>query len=198
MKLSILIFLCLASFAAVADGQWWNTIETDDEKYVYLISLRDFAEPACHVQFEVPSGWTVEVDRNEPKRTCEIAMEPRNWRALLEKDGGVRLHGVSVEVVKSELETVIETDGSFEKQEGSWVILGRQGIASPASEISGSNWKGLTGISESGCHFEEGGYAGLCPVAVAVVSNGTWSAIVIGSPSSHEQFDRVLKSLRFR
>src|SRR5688572_32307783 len=134
MKLAILIFLCLASFAAVADekgdrtenrtGQWWNTIETDDEKYVYLISLRDFAEPACHVRFKVPSGWTVEVDRKKPEKICEIAMEPRNWEKLLERDGGIRLHGVSVEVVKGDLEAVIETDGSFEKQEGSWVILG--------------------------------------------------------------------------
>jgi hypothetical protein len=53
LKLAILIFLCLASFAAFADergdrtenrtGQWWNTIETDDEKYVYLTGLRDGA-----------------------------------------------------------------------------------------------------------------------------------------------------------
>lgn len=52
MKLAILILFCLASFAAFADergdrtenrtGQWWNTIETDDEKYVYL-TLRDGA-----------------------------------------------------------------------------------------------------------------------------------------------------------
>ena len=53
MKLAILILFCLASFAAFADergdrtenrtGQWWNTIETDDEKYVYLTGLRDGA-----------------------------------------------------------------------------------------------------------------------------------------------------------
>lgn len=159
---------------------------------------RQFADPACHVRFDMPRGWTVEVDTKKPEKICEIAMEPRNWRELLQKDGGVRLHGLSVEILKGDLETAIEDDGSFEKREGSWVILGRQGIASPATEISGNHWKGLTGIAESGCHFEEGGYAGLCPVAVAVVSNGTWSAIVIGAPSSHEQFDRVLKSLRFR
>jgi hypothetical protein len=125
-------------------------------------------------------------------------MEPRNWKELLEKDEGIRLHGVSLEIIKGDLETVIEADGSFEKKEGSWIVLGRQGLASPASEISGNDWKGLTGIAESGCHFEDGGYAGLCPVAVALVSNGTWSAIVVGAPSSHEQFDRVLKSLRFQ
>ena len=162
------------------------------------VDARQFAEPGCHVRFEVPSGWTMEVERKKAEKICEIAMEPRNWKELLEKDGGVRLHGVSVEVVQGDLETAIENDSSFEKRDGSWVILGRQGIESPATEISGNNWKGLTGISESGCHFEEGGYAGLCPVAVALVSNGTWSAIVTGAPSSHAHFDRVLKSLRFR
>jgi hypothetical protein len=159
---------------------------------------RQFAASACQVRFEVPSGWIVQVDKKKPEKICEIAMEPRNWRALLEKDGGVRLHGLSVEIVKGDLKSVIEDDVSFAMREGSWVILGRQGIESPTTEISGNNWNGLTGISESGCHFEEGGYAGLCPVAIAVVSNGTWTAIVIGAPSSHAHFDRLLKSLRFR
>ena len=53
MKPAILIFLCLMSLAAVADekgdrtenrtGQWWNTIETDEEKFIYLTGLRDGA-----------------------------------------------------------------------------------------------------------------------------------------------------------
>jgi hypothetical protein len=53
MKRAVLIFLCLVSVAAFADekgdrtenrtGQWWNTIGTDDEKYVYLTGLRDGA-----------------------------------------------------------------------------------------------------------------------------------------------------------
>ncbi|HET7705198.1 MAG TPA: hypothetical protein VFM36_03865 [Thermoanaerobaculia bacterium] len=162
------------------------------------VQARSFNDPACHVKFDVPRGWAIEIDKTKAERVCEITMEPRNREELLEKDDGVWLHGVSIEVVKGDLDTVIRNDGSFELQEGAWVILGRQGIASPASEITGNGWKGLTGISESGCHFEEGGYAGLCPVAVAMVSNGTWSAIVIGGPSSHGQFDRVLKSLRFR
>jgi hypothetical protein len=53
MRLLISVFLCLMSVAAFADekgdrtenrtGQWWNTIETDEEKYVYLTGLRDGA-----------------------------------------------------------------------------------------------------------------------------------------------------------
>lgn len=162
------------------------------------ILLLAFNDPACHVKFDVPRGWMIEVDRTKAEKACEIAMEPRNRKELLEKDGGVWLHGVSIEIMRGDFDTAIRNDGSFEVREGSWVILGRQGIASPASEIGRHGWKGLTGVSESGCHFEDGGYAGLCPVAVALVSNGTWSAIVIGGPSSHKQFDRVLKSLRFR
>ena len=162
------------------------------------VEARQFADPACHVRFEIPRGWIIETDRGKSGKVCEIAMEPRNWKELLEKDDGIRMHGVSLEIIKGDLDTVIEGDGSFEKQQGSWVVLGRQGLASPASEISGNGWKGLSGISESGCHFEDGGYAGLCPVSVALVSNGTWSAIVIGAPSSHQQFDRVLKTLRFQ
>lgn len=51
MRFAILVFCCLASFAAFADekgdrtenrtGEWWNTIETVEEKYVYLTGLRD-------------------------------------------------------------------------------------------------------------------------------------------------------------
>ncbi|HET7705197.1 MAG TPA: hypothetical protein VFM36_03860 [Thermoanaerobaculia bacterium] len=53
MRFATLVFCCLAAFAAFADekgertenrtGEWWNTIETDEEKYVYLTGLRDGA-----------------------------------------------------------------------------------------------------------------------------------------------------------
>ena len=162
----------------------------------FALLLMKFADPACHVRFETPRGWTIDVKKKTDVRVCEIAMEPRNWKELLEKDDGVRLHGVSVEIMEGNLETVLQSEGTFERRDGAWVILGRQGIESPASEIARNGWKGLTGISESGCHHEEGGYAGLCPVAVALVSNGKWSAIVAGAPQSHDQFDRVMKSLK--
>ena len=107
------------------------------------VQARTFNDPACPVTFDMPRGWAVEVDKTNEKKVCEIAMEPRNREKLLEKDGGVWLHGVSIEIVKGDLDAAISDDGSFELQEGSWVILGRQGIASPASETS-----------TTGCHTQ--------------------------------------------
>jgi hypothetical protein len=53
MRFAIVAFCCFAALAAVADekgertenrtGEWWNTIETDGEKYIYLTGLRDGA-----------------------------------------------------------------------------------------------------------------------------------------------------------
>ena len=161
------------------------------------VAARDFAD--CHVSFDVPRRWIVEVRRDVPEKVCEIATEPRNREKLVEEGGGVWRHGVSVEVLALDFDKAVEADGGFGKEDdGSWVVYGRQGMTSPASEISANGWKGLTAVSESGCHFEEGGYAGLCEVFVALVSNGNWSAVVIANSESKKEFERVMKSLKFR
>lgn len=53
MRFAILVICCLIVAAAFADekgertenrtGEWWKTIETDEEKYIYLTGLRDGA-----------------------------------------------------------------------------------------------------------------------------------------------------------
>ncbi len=53
MRIAIGVFCCFAAVAAFADekgertenrtGEWWKTIETDEEKYIYLTGLRDGA-----------------------------------------------------------------------------------------------------------------------------------------------------------
>ena len=162
----------------------------------FPLAARDFTD--CHVSFDAPRRWIVEVSRDVPEKVCEIAMEPRNREELVEKDGGVWRHGVSVEVLALDFEKAVEEAGGFGKDaDGSWVVFGRQGMTSPATEISANGWKGLTAVSESGCHFEDGGYAGLCEVFIALVSNGKWTAEVVANSESKNEFDRLMKSLKF-
>ena len=161
----------------------------------FPLAARDFTD--CHVSFDAPRRWIVEVSRDVPEKVCEIAMEPRNREKLIEKDGGVWRHGVSVEVLELDFDKAVEDDVSFGKEDGAWVVYGRHRMTSPASEIAANGWKGLTAVSESGCHFEDGGYAGLCEVFIALVSNGKWTAEVVANSESKNEFDRLMKSLKF-
>jgi hypothetical protein len=155
-----------------------------------------FARAECHVRFEVPARRKVAVEKAVRGSVCIIYVEPQKVRQLVKENEGLNLWGLSVEVHGRSLDQALP-ESSFEKEDGQWQILGRQGLRSDAREIEGNGWKGLRGTSQSGCHFEEGGYAGLCEVEVALISNGKWSAEIIASPRSHKDFETVLKKFRF-
>lgn len=159
---------------------------------------KTFDRHACGVRFEMPPKWLITIEKGRADRICEISIRPRNWKKLIRDNNGVDLYGASVEVFEAPIELVRERDSTFEKRDGQWKILGRQGIVSEAAEIEGRGWKGLRGTSESGCHHEESGYAGLCPVEVALISDGRRTAMIIGAPRSLAEVDRILAKFQFK
>jgi hypothetical protein len=150
--------------------------------------------PECGFEFTYPADW--EVIPTEGQR-CRTTLRPRNFAEKM-KELDIDVYTLTIVLEDGEFLEVAAA-GSFDFVKGSWVLRGRHGLTADVEVLSNERWHGLRGTAIVGCYRAAGGYAGLCEEPALVLrddSDHVWS--MRGGPQSHEAFDAVLESLRFR
>ena len=91
------------------------------------------------------------------------------------------------------------TQAGFDKLNGNWVLLGRQGIPGEAKEITVQKWKGLLGINLVGVFQKGGGYTGLEDSGKAIINrDNDLSAFFDMTPLfSEEVFNNIVSTFKF-
>jgi hypothetical protein len=156
-----------------------------------------FASAPCHVAFRHPADWVVRPDTNQAADPCAFLIRPLAWDSLLVDADSVDLYTLGLRVVAQDFEAAV-AESPFERRNGTWVILGRQGLENAATPIADRGWQGVWGTATIGCYRIEGGYAGLCDAPTALVGTATRSAMLEGGPQSENVFDRILATLELR
>jgi len=159
---------------------------------------RDFVSRRCHIRFRHPADWIVTVDTAGQETPCAFALRPVDWRMRLRRADSVDLFTTRLDVY-SEGVWAVASERGFERRPEGWVVLGRQGMASPADSVHARGWAGLRGVRSIGC-FRAGpddAYAGLCDAPSAVVGTATRAAVLEGGPQSEELISHLLATLRF-
>jgi hypothetical protein len=154
---------------------------------------RKFRNTRCGIAFEYPRGWNVH--RGPASQECGFRVSPRDVEERTRRDD-MDLYTIWVDVRSVGFTAGLEESG-FERHDGQWVVLGRQGMTSPAERIERNGWSGLRGMSETGCYFAGGGYAGMCSVPAVFAGNDKRSFEITGAPQSEAAFDTVVKTIRF-
>jgi hypothetical protein len=157
-----------------------------------------YSSHSCGVSFGLPSDWLIKEERpDNPETICSITLRPRNLRKLLAKLD-VDVYSAQIEVLKTDYEGALHTSGFEAKQDGSWVIYGRQGIESPVEKIQTTEWEGMKSSYTTGCfHIRDGGYAGLCGSFAAVLTDRKGIVVTVSASAQGEQvFTSVLKTLK--
>jgi hypothetical protein len=160
---------------------------------------KKYSSHTCGVSFELPSDWLFKEQRPDtsPGTICSITLQPRNFRELLSKLD-VDVYTVHVEVLRTDYVGALQERGFEAKQDGSWVIHGRQGIESPVGKIEKSEWEGMRSTYTTGCfHIRNGSYAGLCDSFAAVLTDRKGIVVTVNASAQGEQvFTSVLKTLK--
>jgi hypothetical protein len=163
--------------------------------------LKKNSSDNCGVSFELPSDWLFKEQRPDtsPGTICSITLQPRNLRELLSKLD-VDVYTVHVDVLRTDYEGALQQSGFEAKQDGSWVIHGRQGIESPVEKIKKSGWEGMKSAYTAGCfHIRDGGYAGLCDSFAAVLTDRKGTVVTVDAPTQAEEvFMKLLDTLKIK
>ena len=191
------LLLCGYADARHTTPQSHATIERKSTK-----RPRVYSSDACGLSFELPRNWRVHEKYSDAGSDgiCTITLQPLNLKQLLSQLD-VDVYTVQIEVLEASYGDALKESGFEQKEDGSWVALGRQNIESPAEKISGFNWEGMKSTTTAGCfHMKgEGGYAGLCDQFSAVLASGKGVLITIDASTQAESvFITLLKSLRFK
>jgi hypothetical protein len=86
----------------------------------------------------------------------------------------------------------------FVYRDGRWLL--DTGLSAQTEEmvaISGRGWRGFKGSSSTRCYSDERGYAGVCDIFVAMITDGRTSGVFQGGAQTETQFGEILKSFRF-
>jgi hypothetical protein len=146
----------------------------------------------CGFEFDYPSGWVIHAEDN----TCRVQLRPRDFSNRMKKRD-VDLYTVEVNLLGGDFLAAAAAE-HFDFVRGKWVVLGRQGAATDAEVVLSERWHGLRGLAATGCHYESGGYAGLCEQSVVLLrddKDNMWS--MTGGPQSTDAFEAILATLRF-
>lgn len=153
-----------------------------------------FVNNACHVRFAIPKGWNVQT---RAVGECEFAVRPDDLRERLanDNDNNVDLYTINIALQEGSLEKALKEAG-FEQRKGEWVIDDPSRWEEEPKEVHTSEWKGYKGFQESRC-YGDAGFAGLCEVKVAIISDGKWFANLESSPQSFDEFESILAGFHF-
>jgi hypothetical protein len=158
---------------------------------------RTFTSATCQVAFRHRADWVVGPDTSQAAGPCAFLIRPLAWDSLLLAADSVDLYTLGLRLVAEGFDAAL-AESPFERRNGAWVVLGRQGLESSATAIAGQNWQGVWGTATIGCYRLEGGYAGLCDAPTALVGTGTRSVMLEGGPQSEDVFARILATLELR
>jgi len=153
-----------------------------------------FVSNACHFRFAIPKGWNVQT---RAVGECEFAVHPDNLRERLanDNDNNVDFYTINIDLQEGSLEKAM-TGAGLEQRKGKWVIDEASGWKEEPKELHTSEWKGYKGMRESRC-YGDAGFAGLCEVKVAIISDGKWFATLESSPQSFDEFESILAGFHF-
>jgi hypothetical protein len=154
-----------------------------------------YSNARCKAAFLIPSGWAVVPSDN--RAACVIQVRPRNFDVLF-KQAGTDVFTIQAEIVPGDLQAAAKNRPYFVHRDGGWVI--DTGLSAQTEEmvaISGRGWRGFEGDSSTRCYSKERGYAGICDIFVAMITDGRISAVFRGGAQSQAQFGEILKSFRF-
>gem|GEM_PF-4361524 len=153
------------------------------------------------IEFKYPETYEVAVETNRSlgHGLFFVGLRPRGWTDTEQfkyYDESDTPLGIWVDVMNFD---EAATQAGFEKQNGNWVLLGRQGIPGEAKEITVQKWKGLSGITSIGFFQKGGGYAGLEDSGRAIINrDNDLSAFFDMTPLiSSEIFNNVVSTFEF-
>jgi hypothetical protein len=129
---------------------------------------------------------------------CVIQVRPRNFDVLLKQAGNVDALTIQVEIVSGDLQAAAKSRPYFIRRDGRWLL--DTGLSAKAEEmvaISGRGWRGFKAGSSSRCYSDERGYAGVCDIFVAMITDGRTSAVFHAGAQTEAQFGEILKSFHF-
>jgi hypothetical protein len=206
MKINSASLICVLLITAYLQAQAPQTSVHSIHETRTSRTTRVYSSPDCGIRFQIPSDWVLGEDvlsRSKTgtgsKHVCAIHLEPPNLKELL-ADFNVDLYSVDVDVLIDKYESVLGDRGFERKKDGSWVVLGRLGIESPSEKTFNSTWKGIKGERSVGCSYEgeDHGYAGMCEMYSAVLSDGKSRVVTIeANAQSRTVFDMILRTLDF-
>ena len=170
-------------------------------------SLRVYVNKKCGYSFAYPSTWRIVPNPSDNEDESATMLRPRNYAKVM-KEYDVDVYTIVISSDEGGFEQGAEDAGfSFISESpdydlgpreiefvGEWVISGRQGILSPSEPLTVGTYSGLQGSSTSGCFHEHGGYAGLCDVPLAFLTNGRRYVSVTGGAQS-DPFDIIVKNI---
>ncbi|OGE76189.1 MAG: hypothetical protein A3C85_02115 [Candidatus Doudnabacteria bacterium RIFCSPHIGHO2_02_FULL_48_21] len=152
-------------------------------------------------EFKYPETYEVVVETNRSlgHGLFFVGLRPKSWtdtEQFKSYDESATLLGIWVDVMSF---NEAATQAGFEKQNGNWVLLGRQGILGEAKEITVQKWKGLSGITSVGSFQKGGGYAGLEDSGRAIINrDNDLSAFFEMTPLiSEEVFNNLISTFKF-
>ena len=131
----------------------------------------------------------------EPGALCAAEILPR---ALATSDAdSVPLYVLLLSRTRLSFEDAAEAAG-FSKGDSGWVVLGRQGMESPAEERSDSRGRILIGTALIGWSRPDDSYAGVADNPRAVIGHNDQALAFDGGPKTDLVLDEIVRSLRWR
>jgi hypothetical protein len=139
------------------------------------------------------------------KEGCELTIRPANFDELM-GEYDVDTHTITVDAGKGDFEVAAEEAGFTRVtpeiaedyggtlRAGTWAAFGRGSSREEAAAIRRGTSHGLRADDvDAGCHHLHGGYAGLCRMRLAFLTDGKRYVTIEGS--SAETYDDVIASL---
>ncbi len=151
----------------------------------------------CGYEFDYPAGWSAEALPADKYTRCAAQVRPLDFKKRM-AENDVDIYTLTVSVPGGGTFLDAANRSGFDFYGGKWVTRGRLGHRGSASIFVTTQWSGVRGKADVGCHHEHGGYAGLCEFERVVVQNldeDMW--VMEGGPQTGQVFERVLATFRF-
>jgi hypothetical protein len=201
---------CPGDLAFLGNGHRWANVTGPVKSAAFesilnslaipLPPMQTYVHPRCHYSFRHLASWVVTpVDDG----SCEVQLRPMDFAKRMAREH-VDRYTISVDAGEGDFDTAAEESDLIQVTEemalngelkvGSWLALGRGAAKETPKEFARAGLRGLRVDSlDVGCHFEQGGYAGLCPTAMAFLTDGKRYVRAGGHPSL--AYDDVIGSM---
>jgi len=167
-----------------------------------VISLFAFQAPAtkiyqhnqCDFSFEYPSDWQIVKNPDYFTEDCATTLRPVATANPAPQDE--ELYTLTVQVSdRSFLQVSAENGFDFD---GTWIVMGRQGIIDEAQIRKTGDWLILRGIATAGCDL--GGQTALCSEyrVVARRKNDDHVVSITGGAQTEKVLELILKTFKFQ
>jgi hypothetical protein len=158
---------------------------------LHAASSRPYVNTKCGFSLQLPSGWTIQRIRSDPKDHCWFEIDPP---ASVGKSSTCSNAVLVVDVLPESFDSAAKR--VFHRKNGQWVLVEDWNEEVPANDISGPGWKGISVehvVRDASTVGEMTSYE----VREAVISNGVHSATFSADTCLSTSFDRLLRHFRF-